>query len=143
MTLADEKHGACWTVPGLEVDVHRAVHVLSFLARSIGRPERFGECGFTLRLYDSSGVCKGSVIVTQADHDGAEWIHASITREATMPTYADLARLHEAVFGPQRYAYQVFASADRHVNIHARALHLWGRADGKNLLPDFGQHGTI
>jgi hypothetical protein len=143
MTLADERHGATWTVPGLAVDVHRAVHVLSFLTRAIGKPERFGPCGFSVRLYDSSGVCDGSVIVTQASHGAAEWVHASIARERHMPTYADLARLHEAVFGSRRFAYQVFASADRHVNIHARALHLWGRADGRNVLPDFGAEGTI
>ena len=143
MTLADEKHGACWTVPGLDVDVHHAVHVLSFGSAQIGRPQAFGSCGFTVRLFASSGVCNGSVIVTQADHDGVEWIHASIARENVFPSYADLARLHKAVFGPRRFAYQVFATDERHVNIHAKALHLWGRADGRNVLPDFGQFGTI
>ena len=103
----------------------------------------FGPCGASLKLHASSGVCNGSVIVSQAEHDGAEWIHASIARENHMPSYADLVTLKRAVFGAGRYAFQVFPAADRHVNIHGRALHLWGRADGTNPLPDFGAAGTI
>jgi hypothetical protein len=91
-----------------------------------------------------------SVIVSSAPHpdvDGVEreWIHASMAGhpEGIMPTYEDLATLHRAVFGRRRWSYQVFAADSRHVNIRANALHLWGRADGANVLPDFGRMGTI
>jgi hypothetical protein len=78
----------------------------------------------------------GSVIVTTADHDGEEWVHASIARPAEMPSYADLKLLHAAVFG-SGWAYQVFAPPSDHVNIHQYALHLFGRLDGEPALPDF------
>jgi hypothetical protein len=143
MTLADEHGPALRDVDGLDVDIPRMIKLLGFLAPAVGRPQPFGPCGVSVRLYASSGVCNGSIVVSQAEHDGAEWIHASVARENHMPTYADLARLHHAVFGPERYAFQVFAPRSEHVNIHARALHLWGCADGANPLPAFGAHGTI
>jgi hypothetical protein len=40
------------------------------------------------------------------------------------------------VFG-DRWAYQVFAPPADHINLHNFALHLWGRLDGKPVLPDF------
>jgi hypothetical protein len=84
-----------------------------------------------------------SVIVSAADHDGVEFIHASVARPERLPSYHDLVALHQAVWGPNGFAYQVFASQDRHVSIHSTALHLWGRSDGANVLPDFGEMGTI
>jgi hypothetical protein len=105
--------------------------------------------GFKFGLYRRQGRkmhCVGSVIVSQSDWPGepGEWLHASIAREDRMPSYADLAALHKAVFGA-RYAYQVFAPPAAHVNIHPRALHLWGRVDDGDgrILPAFGATGTI
>lgn len=79
---------------------------------------------------------QSSVIVTCADHEGDDWVHASVAHADTMPTYTDLKALHAAVFG-NGWAYQVFAAPSDHVNIHEYALHLWGRLDGKPVLPDF------
>ncbi|MFJ8966076.1 hypothetical protein ACIRG5_42470 [Lentzea sp. NPDC102401] len=76
------------------------------------------------------------------DKDRA-WIHASISRASGLPTYEDLGILHRAVWGTTGTAYQCFVPPTKHINIHARALHLWGRADGTNALPDFGKFGTI
>lgn len=83
-----------------------------------------------------------SVIVSRADFDGVEWCHASIARPDKMPTYLDLVDLHRWAFGDS-YAYQCFVPPSDHVNMHAHALHLWGRADGARALPDFGYAGTI
>ena len=102
-----------------------------------GPPRPFGPDGWAFRRFGGPG----SIIVTRGDFDGAEWIHASIARDR-MPTYDDLALLHRAAFG-DGYAFQVFAPADHHVNIHEHALHLWGRADGASPLPDFAWAGTI
>jgi hypothetical protein len=77
-----------------------------------------------------------SVIVTCALFDGVEWLHASISHPDVMPSYDDLKLLHAAVFGAG-WAYQVFAPPADHVNIHQRALHLFGRLDGAAALPDF------
>jgi hypothetical protein len=87
---------------------------------------------------------RGSIIVSQSDgpDDMTDYLHASIALD-TMPTYADLQLLHHAVFGRRRWSYLLFPPEASHVDIHPRALHLWGRADGKAMMPDFGMYGTI
>lgn len=107
------------------------------IRRNLGRKEwsaplAFGPAGWGFR----STSPPGSVLVTCADHDGEEWVHASIAWADQMPTYADLKKLHAAVFGAG-WAYQVFAPPSDHVNIHQHALHLFGRLDGSPVLPDF------
>ena len=109
---------------------------------AVASSQPFGPDGLHLTVRAKDGV-PGSVIVTQADFDGEEWIHASIALAFRDPTYAELVSLHRAVFGRKRPAYQVFVPANEHVNIHKHALHLWGRADGERALPDFGRFGTI
>lgn len=101
-------------------------------------PQPFGPDGWS--VVHANGTT--TVIVSAADFDGVEYIHASIADKDSMPTYDDLCLLHRAAFG-DGYAYQVFAPRSQHVNIHEHALHLWGRADGKPVLPEFGSEGTI
>ena len=112
------------------------------IRRTLGRsnwstPTPFGPDGWKTVQLDGAA----SVIVTCVEQvDGDDWIHASIARRDSMPTYSDLKLLHAAVFG-DRWAYQLFAPPGDHVNIHEYALHLFGRLDGKPVLPDF-THGT-
>lgn len=113
------------------------------LRRVFGReewdpPSPFGPDGW--RMLHRNG--SASVIATAAEHNGVEYVHASIADSVVLPSYADLVLLHKAVFG-DGYAYQVFAPSTQHVNIHLNALHLWGRADGRPCLPEFGLAGTI
>jgi hypothetical protein len=79
-----------------------------------------------------------SVIVTSAPHGEpvTDWVHASVAHADRMPEYDDLKMLHRAVFG-DGWAYQVFAPPSEHINIHQFALHLFGRLDGRPVLPDF------
>jgi hypothetical protein len=107
------------------------------IRRLLGRgnwtaPIPFGPDGWAFQHLDGHG----SLIVTAAEHDGDDWVHASVAWSGHMPTYADLKMLHTAVFG-DGFAYQVFAPPSDHVNIHEYALHLFGRLDGKPALPDF------
>lgn len=83
-----------------------------------------------------------SLIITRAEHDGVEFVHASIAHPDVHPSYEELTDLARWVFG-HGWSYQVFAPPSEHVNIHEHALHLWGRVDGANVLPSFGLHGTI
>lgn len=84
-----------------------------------------------------------SVIVTEAEIDGNEWVHASIANKNHMPSYLDLKTLHEAAYG-DRYAYQLFMPQEKHYSFHEFALHLWGRSDGQPCTPDFiAELGTI
>lgn len=83
-----------------------------------------------------------SLIVSDANElDDRLWLHVSLyVGDDALPTYEDMALLHRAYFGRRRWAYQVFAPAADRVNIK-QVLHIWGRADGKPVLPDF-THGT-
>ena len=109
------------------------------IRRRLGRdiwmpPTEFGPDGW--RMVTRHGY--ESCIVTAANHDGVEYVHASIANAHQMPLYEDLVELHYAVWGDNGYAYQVFAPRAAHVNIHEHALHLWGRLDGAPVLPEFG-----
>lgn len=117
------------------------------LRRMLGReewgiPERYGVDGWRLVHIDGNASVLVSVGPHIADPDGPDWIHASMTRADTVPSYDDLKLLHAAVFG-DRWAYQVFAPPAHHVNYHTRALHLWGREDGAPVLPNFGMFGLV
>lgn len=101
-------------------------------------PREFGPVGMVRRSAEGA-----TAIVTAAPHDGIEYVHASIATTGLMlPSYGDLVTLHKAAFA-DGYAYQVFAPAAQHVNLHPTALHLWGRLDGKPCLPEFGAGGSI
>lgn len=100
-------------------------------------PTPFGEDGWRFLAYDGDTMV-AEILATVAQHPGVgyETIHASIVVLARMPFYDEMVLLHGAVFGKDRYAYQVFAAEEDHVNIHDGALHLWGRVDGQPLIPE-------
>ncbi len=114
------------------------------VARVLGKkiwdtPTPYGPNGWALVRQDDGA----SVIITVGVFEGEQWVHASIAHPDRMPPYEELALLHKAVFQGKGWAYQVFAPPSAHINIHPYALHLWGRLDGTNQLPDFGKNGTI
>ena len=83
------------------------------------------------------------ILVTPWREGDDTWLHASMSRfGGVIPSYDDLKMLHAAVW-PDGYAYQRFVPPADHINLTANALHLWGRADGARVLPDFGRFGTI
>jgi len=132
--IAGTKHGGEPTVDGL--------WLRNTMGRDLWPPAaRYSDDGWRLVRYDRTGSVLVSTTTNPAD--GQPWTHASIAYNDHTPTYEDLALLHRAVWGETGYAYQVFAPAAEHINIHAHALHLWGRADGARVLPDFGEFGTI
>lgn len=96
----------------------------------------FGPMGFSAHISTAYGD-EGSLLVTQADDDGVEWLHVSIAFPDRNPSYLELVAVHRAIFGRGRWAVQVFAPEDQHVNLHEHALHLFGKVDGKPVLPDF------
>ena len=111
-----------------------------------------GPTGVHFIRYDS---CR-TLIITSSDvapiadiagqHAGVVWLHASIAVQPDgpeVPSYAELAEVHRAVWGDHGWAFQVFAPPAHHVNIRGNALHLWGRLDGTRIHPDFGWAGTI
>jgi len=132
-------------IPMLDCDLAHLVRTLRNAGYCPRPPLPWGPRGAAVRLVDADGGGHlGSVVASQyREDDGVEWLHASIAWQTWMPTYQDLVTLKKGVFGDRREAYQLFPPAARHVNIHAHALHLWGRADGARVLPDLGRWGTI
>lgn len=106
-------------------------------------PVPFGPDGFRIDRKDARRRIIVSASPAPDQPDGsADWIHASISGGGEMPSYDDLQQMHRAVW-PDGWAYQMFAPPAAHVNIHPNALHLWGRADGSIVMPNFGMYGTI
>lgn len=71
------------------------------------------------------------------------WLHVSLSRPHSMPTYQDMCEVKELFIGPDRRAYQIFAEKAQHVNIHEYCLHLWCVVEGEDNFPAFGKDGTI
>lgn len=105
-------------------------------------PRTYGDDGWML---DSADAAKRIIVSYHGVLDGHEWLHASISLRwgQGVPSYADMQQLHRAVWGEGGWSYEVHAPASDHVNIHPRALHLWGRLDGQPALPDFAPGGSI
>lgn len=104
------------------------------------RPVPFGDDGWNFE-----GVNRRIFATVDQESDPDNWwIHASVAyfQEWRIPSYSDLRQMHAAVFDGG-FAYQCFVPPTDHVNIRSNALHLWGRLDGTNVLPDFGRMGTI
>jgi hypothetical protein len=102
--------------------------------------EPLGEDAWTLQ-----GPGRRIIVSVDLDSEpGTEWLHASVAYKDRwrLPSYSDLKQMHAAVF-PDGHAYQCFVPPGDHVNITTNVLHLWGRLDGANVLPDFGRFGTI
>lgn len=114
-----------------------------------GVPTPFGPDGWRMdNLRTDDLAPRARIIITAGpsfdpDFDtDVDWLHASMSKSDGVPTYQELVDLHRAVWG-DGWAYHVFAPSADHVNIHATALHLWGRPDGRKLLPNFGVMGSI
>lgn len=146
VTATREQVGKARTASGSRARfaIRMASHIDGLLLRRVMGPaewlppDPFGPDGWRMLHRDGDGA----VIATCAEESATVdtlWAHASISRRDRIPTYDDLKLLHRAVFfrGPG-WAYQVFAPASEHVNIHPYTLHLWGRLDGTPVLPEFG-----
>jgi len=129
----------------LDVNVYRCLKLLrrAWPRLVVASPEAYGPSGFSFAITDRSLIRNGSIIITQLDFDGDVWIHASIRWNDRDPNAGDLALLKEAVFGPGREAYQIYPPTLLHSTPRKHQLSLWGRADGKPALPEFGDQGAL
>ena len=126
-----------WRPPAINGGWEIVLAKLGIVAHDV---EPFGPMGVRSKVTAKDGA-RGSVIITQAEHEDQEWVHVSLAFVDRDPTYLELAALHRAVFGRKRFSYQAFAPESEHVNIHEHALHLWGTVDGARLTPKV--EGTI
>lgn len=73
--------------------------------------------------------------------DGRLWLHVSCSRGSRIPSWEDLGSVKDTFIG-DRYAYQVFPTRAKYVNINPYVLHLWAPLEGDQPLPDFTQGGA-
>lgn len=128
--------------PGLDPATVNGLRLRKIMGRHAWRaPQRYGTDGWRMSRHDQTGT----VIVSSFPWPGdpQPWTHASVAYNDHLPTHRDLVQLHHAVWGETGWSYQMFAPTNDHVNIHEHALHLWGRADGTPVLPNFGEFGSI
>jgi hypothetical protein len=110
--------------------LHKTMHLRSGLTRATDG--RDGE--HWVGVHNGT---EASVIWSIAREDDSHlWLHASLVLRGRLPGYESLCWLRDAFVGPDRIAYQVFAPADEHINIHAGALHLWAPLEHRPT-PDF------
>jgi hypothetical protein len=93
-----------------------------------------GEDGFCLVNSRLRQSVIGSACV---EADGKRWIHLSIASPDRLPTYEDLCWLKRMFLGEEAKAVMVFPPKSVHVNLHARALHLFSCLDLPDPLPEF------
>lgn len=125
---------------GDRIDIEPIWKRLHHLDMTWDKPLAFEEDGWFF-----TGQHKGIILtIDPTSEPGVDWLHASFSYQlrSRIPSYNDMKLMHRAVWG-DGHAYQCFVPADEHINITSNVLHLFGRADGKPVLPDFGRFGTI
>ena len=84
------------------------------------------------------------------EEDGERWIHVSLSREGRTPSWEDTLAVKRVFIGDDRYAVQVLPPLKEHYTAppgprKLGVLHLWARADGKAVTPNFlrARGGTL
>lgn len=123
-----------------EADILDAETMVKALGFGWQKPEVHGEDSWMLHGPNRTII----ISIDNYTEPGTPWIHASISylAEGRIPSYSDMKQMHAVVFG-DGHAYECFVPSAEHINIRANARHLWGRLDGKSVLPNFGREGTI
>lgn len=73
----------------------------------------------------------------RVEQDGRRWLHVSIARRESLPTWTDMHLVKHVWIGDERTAIQVFPPASEYVNFHPHCLHLFYCLERKPVLPDF------
>jgi hypothetical protein len=76
------------------------------------------------------------------EEDGKNWVHLSVSRKNSMPTWGELVDIKEIFLGKNAVAIQVLPPRSEWVNIHPFCLHLYQCLDDRPI-PDFRKLGTI
>lgn len=106
-------------------------------------PPEWREMPTFLGVYQrQDGLRVISSVILDPDQDNQRWLHVSMSRPTTMPSYEDLQTVKDLFIGQTRKAVQIFPPKAQHVNVHPNCLHLWCCLD-RDLLPDFRQDGQI
>ena len=76
------------------------------------------------------------------EQDGRNWIHLSVSRRKTLPSWAELKQVKDLFLGINALAIQVLPPKAEFVNDYEHCLHLYQCLDERPI-PDFRKLGTI
>ncbi|PSB52046.1 hypothetical protein C7B67_08540 [filamentous cyanobacterium Phorm 6] len=82
------------------------------------------------------------IISCSIEKDGNWWVHLSLSRKKSVPTWIDLVKVKEIFLGADALAIQVLPPRSEWVNVHEFCLHLYHCLDQRPI-PDFRKLGTI
>lgn len=95
---------------------------------------------FTVQKYEDRRVW---LHVSVCGRKGNTWGPSDPRHASTyyLPTYEEIKRVKNDFIGENKWAYQIFAPAKKHVNVNPYVLHLYAlmdqHDDGESALPDF------
>lgn len=78
------------------------------------------------------------LVTVDIEEDGHVWMHMSLSRRKSLPSYEDMKIVKKIFVGDDAVAIQVFPAKKDHVNLHPNCLHLWSCLTG-NPLPEFNR----
>ncbi|WP_445246329.1 DUF7694 domain-containing protein [Microcoleus sp. OTE_8_concoct_300] len=82
------------------------------------------------------------IISGSIEKDGYSWVHLSLSRKKSVPTWIDLVKVKELFLGADSVAIQILPPRSEWVNVHEFCLHLYQCLDERPV-PDFRKLGTI
>ncbi|MEG4965744.1 hypothetical protein QUB11_03705 [Microcoleus sp. B6-A1] len=82
------------------------------------------------------------IISCSIEKDGYSWVHVSLSRKKSVPTWIDLVKVKDIFLGAEALAIQILPARSEWVNVHEFCLHLYQCLDQRPI-PDFRKLGTI
>lgn len=102
------------------------------LASSMWREVKESRLADGLVAYEHRGL--GLHVIASLDNlSGQLWLHISVSREKSLPTWDDLKAVKTHFIGAEKEAVQVLPRESEYVNAHPHTLHLWHRVDGETM----------
>lgn len=82
------------------------------------------------------------IISCSIEQDGKPWIHLSVSRKKSIPTWVDLVHVKEIFLGKDALAIQILPARSEYINVHEFCLDLYQCLEDRPI-PDFRKLGTI
>ena len=90
--------------------------------------------GDGMALHHPRGIAV--IVSVSTEQDEKEWVHLSVSRRNSIPSWEDMMFAKDTVLGREASAVQIIPAKAKHVNIHPNCLHFFHCPEGDGL-PDF------
>ena len=82
------------------------------------------------------------IVSCSVEEDGKPWVHLSVSRKKSIPTWVDLVNVKEVFLGKDTLAIQILPARSEYINVHEFCLYLYQCLEDRPI-PDFRKLGTI